>query len=79
MLSKQSNHIIFFISGDFLPRHLQIFDTNEFFRGTKIQQPEALIPLKERLPQLSKDGIDFLEVDYIIAILHHIKFMGRRR
>lgn len=55
--------VIFFSTGDLLPQHMHIFHRNEFFHGTKIQDPHTKEPLRDRMPStLSNDTIDFLEV-----------------
>ena len=37
------NVFIVYFSGDLLPRHVQIFSTNSFFKGMIIPEPERLV------------------------------------
>ncbi|KAL7630747.1 UNVERIFIED_CONTAM: hypothetical protein RMT77_019043 [Armadillidium vulgare] len=72
--------------GDLLPQHMQIFQKNEFFQGTRIQEPTAIEPLKDRMPpNFAADGVNFLErcLDKDPAmrwtatqLLNHEYFMG---
>ncbi|PIC26839.1 hypothetical protein B9Z55_019291 [Caenorhabditis nigoni] len=46
--------------GEFLPRHISIFRTNQFFFGLSIPEPEHLEPLPSKLPNASSGQLDFL-------------------
>ncbi|EFP08871.1 hypothetical protein CRE_18002 [Caenorhabditis remanei] len=46
--------------GEFLPRHVSIFRTNQFFFGLSIPEPEHLEPLPSKLPNASSGQLDFL-------------------
>lgn len=37
--------------GDLLPRHMAIFQQNEFFAGVTLPTPQSLIPLENTLPE----------------------------
>ncbi|CBX25209.1 cyclin-dependent kinase [Caenorhabditis elegans] len=47
--------------GEFLPRHISIFRTNQFFFGLSIPEPEHLEPLPSKLPNASSAQLDFLQ------------------
>ncbi|KAL7048937.1 hypothetical protein ACKWTF_003539 [Chironomus riparius] len=50
--------------GDLLPKHLQIFSQNEFFRGISLPVPPTLEPLETKMPQRTLQNpyaIDFLK------------------
>ncbi|KAE9552176.1 hypothetical protein FO519_004623 [Halicephalobus sp. NKZ332] len=47
--------------GEIIPRHVQIFKSNQFFRGLSIPEPDEVVGLKQKLPQLSTVILDFLE------------------
>ena len=55
-------------AGDLIPRHLQIFKSNQFFHGISIPEPETKETLETRLPNADKVIIDFLYVSYYILI-----------
>ncbi|XP_014219101.1 cyclin-dependent kinase-like 1 isoform X3 [Copidosoma floridanum] len=48
--------------GDLLPRHMAIFQQNEFFAGITLPAPQTLTPLETQLPETanSKLQLDFL-------------------
>lgn len=48
--------------GDILSRHVQIFRSNQFFRGMTIPEPQERVDLRQKLPQASPITIDFLLV-----------------
>ena len=51
--------------GDLLPRHLQIFSQNEFFKGITLPVPPTLEPLETKMPPRSLQNplmMDFLKV-----------------
>ncbi len=45
-----------------MARHLQIFDSNQFFYGLTIQEPDKLEPLELKLPGADNVTLDFLQV-----------------
>ncbi|KAK2575438.1 hypothetical protein KPH14_011176 [Odynerus spinipes] len=49
--------------GDLLPRHIAIFQQNEFFAGITLPTPQTLVPLKDILPDRPTTvlQIDFLD------------------
>ncbi|XP_060571022.1 cyclin-dependent kinase-like 4 isoform X3 [Ruditapes philippinarum] len=47
--------------GDLLPRHVQIFSANSFFKGMIIPEPERLEPLEERFANFSDSVLTFLK------------------
>lgn len=52
--------------GDLLPRHMQFYKKNEFFKGIILPVPMQIIPLQAKLPMCSSTTIDFLEVTIIL-------------
>ena len=50
--------------GDLIPRHMQIFKTNEFFCGLSIPDPGTIDPIEKKLPRdiAGADGVDFMKV-----------------
>ncbi|PSN34748.1 Cyclin-dependent kinase-like 1 [Blattella germanica] len=48
--------------GDLIPRHMNIFKSNEFFYGVTLPQPEVLEPLETKLPRQNNPNVmDFLK------------------
>ncbi|XP_022251996.1 cyclin-dependent kinase-like 4 isoform X1 [Limulus polyphemus] len=48
--------------GDLIPRHMQIFRSNNFFAGVNIPEPEVRDSLDNKLPKFIDDsGLDFLK------------------
>ena len=50
--------------GDLIPRHMQIFKTNEFFCGLSIPDPGTVDPLDRKLKKQSEvggEGVDFMK------------------
>ncbi|CAH0550683.1 unnamed protein product [Brassicogethes aeneus] len=47
--------------GDLLPRHMQAFKTNDFFKGIILPVPQQMIPIEVKLPMCSGITIDFLK------------------
>ncbi|XP_012936798.1 cyclin-dependent kinase-like 1 [Aplysia californica] len=47
--------------GDLIPRHLEIFSNNAFFKGMKIPEPDTQEPLEERYPGMGVNAMDFLQ------------------
>ena len=50
--------------GDLIPRHMQIFKSNEFFCGLSIPDPGTIEPIEKKLPKeiAGVDGVDFMKV-----------------
>ena len=50
--------------GDLIPRHMQIFKTNEFFCGLSIPDPGSVDPIDRKLNKdvVGLEGIDFMKV-----------------
>ena len=47
--------------GDLLPRHINIFRTNEFFAGVAIPEPDVIETLQQKIPKhIDQTGLDFL-------------------
>lgn len=53
---------LFRFVGEFLPRHLQIFKSNQFFHGISIPEPDHVESLESRVHTNDKAVIDFLHV-----------------
>jgi serine/threonine protein kinase len=51
--------------GELLPRHLQIFKSNQFFLGLNIPEPDRVDSLENRMPNGDKNIVDFLHVNTI--------------
>lgn len=47
--------------GDLLPRHQEIFSNNSFFRGLTIPEPDRVVPLEERFPNISHHALHFMK------------------
>lgn len=47
--------------GDLIPRHLEIFSNNAFFKGMSIPEPDRLVPLDERYPGMTQNAMNFLQ------------------
>lgn len=47
--------------GDLIPRHMQIFSDNHFFRGLTIPEPEIFEPLEVKFPAIPTQTLDFLK------------------
>uniref|UniRef100_A0A914EJZ6 cyclin-dependent kinase n=1 Tax=Acrobeloides nanus TaxID=290746 RepID=A0A914EJZ6_9BILA len=71
--------------GEILPRHIQIFRSNQFFRGVSIPDPDVTVDLRDKLPNASHVVIDFLlkcfdpnpEIRWSCAeLLQHEYFQG---
>lgn len=43
--------------GDLLPRHMAIFQQNEFFAGISLPTPQTLTPLETALPETSSSTL----------------------
>ncbi len=50
--------------GDLIPRHMQIFKSNEFFCGLSIPDPGTVEPLDRKIPReiAGPEGVDFFKV-----------------
>ena len=54
--------------GDLIPRHMQIFKTNEFFCGLSIPDPGTVDLIEKKLPdKVGIEGIDFMKVIKILG------------
>ena len=51
--------------GDLIPRHMQIFKSNEFFCGLSIPDPGTIEPVEKKLPRslAGEEGVDFMKVN----------------
>ncbi|KAL8620010.1 Cyclin-dependent kinase-like 1 [Nucella lapillus] len=47
--------------GDLIPRHMQIFSTNAFFKGMSIPDPDRLEPLEEKFPTAAPQAMSFMQ------------------
>ena len=59
LMYKCAEVFIFLFLGDLLPRHVQIFSTNSFFKGMIIPEPERLVshlPFFRGAIELEKSG-----------------------
>lgn len=47
--------------GDLIPRHNQVFKSNDFFSGVSIPEPESIEPLRTKLPRtIDETAYDFV-------------------
>ncbi|XP_061432160.1 cyclin-dependent kinase-like 1 [Lethenteron reissneri] len=53
-------HLIRTTQGDLIPRHQQIFSSNQFFSGLSIPEPETREPLDSRFPCASPAALSFM-------------------
>ncbi|XP_008569632.1 PREDICTED: cyclin-dependent kinase-like 1 [Galeopterus variegatus] len=47
--------------GDLIPRHQQVFSTNQYFSGVKIPDPEDMEPLELKFPNISYPALGILK------------------
>lgn len=47
--------------GDLIPRHMQIFSNNAFFKGMSIPEPDRLEPLEEKFPSAAPQAMSFMQ------------------
>ncbi|XP_028393404.1 cyclin-dependent kinase-like 4 isoform X1 [Dendronephthya gigantea] len=47
--------------GDLIPRHIQIFSNNQFFRGLQIPEPSKRETLEEKFPYIPQPAMSFLK------------------
>lgn len=47
--------------GDLIPRHMQIFSNNAFFKGMSIPDPDRLEPLEEKFPTAAPQAMSFMQ------------------
>ncbi|XP_037688694.1 cyclin-dependent kinase-like 1 isoform X2 [Choloepus didactylus] len=47
--------------GDLIPRHQQVFSTNQYFSGVKIPDPEEMEPLELKFPNISYPALGLLK------------------
>ena len=63
--------------GDLIPRHMQIFKSNEFFCGLSIPDPGTIEPVEKKLPRelAGAEGVDFMKVlfEFIFQLLCILK------
>lgn len=46
--------------GDLLPRHMQVFSNNSFFKGLTIPTPDRMEPLEAKFPSISQQAMSFM-------------------
>ncbi|KAK3713002.1 hypothetical protein QZH41_014113 [Actinostola sp. cb2023] len=46
---------------DLIPRHMQVFSANQFFKGLQIPQPTSREPLEVKYPGLSPQALSFMK------------------
>ncbi|KAB0392875.1 hypothetical protein E2I00_009672, partial [Balaenoptera physalus] len=51
--------------GDLIPRHHQVFSTNQYFSGVKIPDPEDMEPLELKFPNISYPALGLLKLQYL--------------
>ncbi|NXF68337.1 CDKL1 protein, partial [Ciccaba nigrolineata] len=47
--------------GDLIPRHQQVFSTNQFFSGVQIPDPESMEPLEMKFPNISYSALTLMK------------------
>ncbi|NXR42377.1 CDKL1 protein, partial [Zosterops hypoxanthus] len=47
--------------GDLIPRHQQVFSTNQFFSGVRIPDPETMEPLEMKFPNISYSALALMK------------------
>ncbi|NWQ66117.1 CDKL1 protein, partial [Neopipo cinnamomea] len=47
--------------GDLIPRHQQVFSTNQFFSGVRIPDPESMEPLEMKFPNISYSALSLMK------------------
>uniref|UniRef100_A0A8C3CSA4 cyclin-dependent kinase n=1 Tax=Cairina moschata TaxID=8855 RepID=A0A8C3CSA4_CAIMO len=47
--------------GDLIPRHQQVFSTNQFFSGVRIPDPESMEPLEMKFPSISHPALALMK------------------
>ncbi|NWH58301.1 CDKL1 protein, partial [Geococcyx californianus] len=47
--------------GDLIPRHQQVFSTNQFFSGVRVPDPEILEPLELKFPNISYSALALMK------------------
>lgn len=48
--------------GDLLPRHIAIFQQNEFFTGITLPTPQTLTPLEDALPRGNNSPVQVIAI-----------------
>ncbi|XP_071282162.1 cyclin-dependent kinase-like 1 isoform X3 [Agelaius tricolor] len=48
--------------GDLIPRHQQVFSTNQFFSGVRIPDPEIMEPLEVKFPNISYSALALMKL-----------------
>ncbi|OXB64058.1 hypothetical protein ASZ78_001678 [Callipepla squamata] len=51
--------------GDLIPRHQQVFSTNQFFSGVTIPDPESMEPLEMKFPSISYPALALMKVQHL--------------
>uniref|UniRef100_A0A8C5IXR4 cyclin-dependent kinase n=1 Tax=Junco hyemalis TaxID=40217 RepID=A0A8C5IXR4_JUNHY len=51
----------FLVEGDLIPRHQQVFSTNQFFSGVRIPDPEIMEPLEVKFPNISYSALALMK------------------
>ncbi|NXX98984.1 CDKL1 protein, partial [Centropus bengalensis] len=47
--------------GDLIPRHQQVFSTNQFFSGVRVPDPEIMEPLEVKFPNISYSALALMK------------------
>ncbi|NXJ90631.1 CDKL1 protein, partial [Corythaixoides concolor] len=47
--------------GDLIPRHQQVFSTNQFFSGVRIPDAESMEPLEMKFPNISYSALALMK------------------
>ncbi|NXY50730.1 CDKL1 protein, partial [Ceuthmochares aereus] len=47
--------------GDLIPRHQQVFSTNQFFSGVRVPDPEIMEPLEVKFPNVSYSALALMK------------------
>ncbi|NXC30579.1 CDKL1 protein, partial [Campylorhamphus procurvoides] len=47
--------------GDLIPRHQQVFSTNQFFSGVRIPDPESMETLEMKFPNISYSALSLMK------------------
>ncbi|XP_074765122.1 cyclin-dependent kinase-like 1 isoform X7 [Athene noctua] len=51
--------------GDLIPRHQQVFSTNQFFSGVRIPDPESMEPLEMKFPNISYSALTLMKLQHL--------------
>uniref|UniRef100_A0A8C9ESX3 cyclin-dependent kinase n=1 Tax=Pavo cristatus TaxID=9049 RepID=A0A8C9ESX3_PAVCR len=55
------NSVFSLLKGDLIPRHQQVFSTNQFFSGVTIPDPESMEPLEMKFPSISYPALALMK------------------